>query len=346
MPMSYQREYTECLRVAVIGTGSHTYRNLLPTLNYLPVRLVALCARTNATVEATAKQYGCAAYTSTKAMYENEKPDAVFICVSPEKHPELVAEALSYGVHVWVEKPLGVRAAQIEELISLRGELTVVVGLKKAFAPAVVKAREIAESPKYGKLSSILAVYPMTMPLDGEAQLEQGLAPNWLKNGVHPLAFMSSVGGAAKTVTAIIGESGFGSVSIEFKNGVMGTLHLASTLQPSAESYHLFGESWQMDITGAKIELRRQGEFNYNYTSTYAPEGDAAGTIVWDLFNCVATLDNKAEFVQGFFNEMYHFCDCVLNKKAPEQGSLEQTLEVMKLYEAALISHGKPIEII
>ena len=344
--MSYQREYTKYLNVAVIGTGSHSYRNLLPTLNYLPVRLVALCARTGATVNTTAKQYGCAAYTSTKEMYEKENLDAIFICVSPEKHSALVAEALEYGVNVWVEKPIAVRATQIEDLIRLRGNKTVVVGLKKAFAPASVKAREIVNSPKYGSLSSILAVYPMTIPLDGERQLAEGLAPNWLKNGVHPLAFMHSIGGPVKTVTAIIGESGYGSVLLEFKNGVMGTLHLASGLQPSAEHYALFGQTWQMDITGAKIELRRQGNFEYNTTSTYAPEGDDHGTIVWDLHNCVATLENKSEFVQGFFNEMYHFCDCVLNNKAPELGSLEQALEIMKLYEAALISHGKPIEIV
>ena len=344
--MSYQREYTKFLRVAVVGTGSHTYRNLLPTLNYLPVRLVALCARTNATVETTAKQYGCAAYTSTKEMYEKEKPDAVFICVSPELHPALVAEALKYGVHVWVEKPVAVRAAQVEELIRLRGEKTVVVGLKKAFAPAAVKAREIANSAKYGGVSSILAVYPMTIPIDGERQLAENETPNWLRNGVHPLAFMQSIGGEVKSVTALIGESGYGCVSLQFKSGVMGTLHLASNIQPSAERYSVFGETWQMDINGARIELRRQGEFAYNTSTTYAPVGDDSGTIVWDLPNCLATLENKSEFVQGFFNEMYHFCDCVLSGKTPEQGSLEQALEIMKVYEAALISLGQPIEIV
>ncbi len=41
--MSYQRQFARTLRVGVVGVGSHAYRNVLPTLHYLPVRLAALC---------------------------------------------------------------------------------------------------------------------------------------------------------------------------------------------------------------------------------------------------------------------------------------------------------------
>ena len=37
--MSYQREFEQRLNVAVVGVGSHGYRNILPALHYLPVRL-------------------------------------------------------------------------------------------------------------------------------------------------------------------------------------------------------------------------------------------------------------------------------------------------------------------
>ena len=41
--MSYQREFARLFRVDLIGVGGHSYRNLLPALHYLPVRLVGLC---------------------------------------------------------------------------------------------------------------------------------------------------------------------------------------------------------------------------------------------------------------------------------------------------------------
>jgi predicted dehydrogenase len=41
--VSYQRDYDKRLDVAVIGVGGHSYRNILPALNFLPVRLKAVC---------------------------------------------------------------------------------------------------------------------------------------------------------------------------------------------------------------------------------------------------------------------------------------------------------------
>ena len=84
----------------------------------------------------------------------------------------------------------------------------------------------------------------------------------------------------------------------------------------------------------------------YRYTNTYAPEGFDHGTIVWDTSNCLATLENKAEFTQGFYNETRYFCDCVLEDRQPEIGTLEDALEMMKVYEAALLSDGEPVKIV
>ena len=48
---------------------------------------------------------------------------------------------------------------------------------------------------------------------------------------------------------------------------------------------------------------------------------------------------------RAFYNEMRYFCDCVLDSKPPEKGSLEFALEVMKVYEAGLVSEGDRIEL-
>ena len=41
--MSYQREFERKVRIGVVGLGSHSYRNLLPTLTFLPVEVAAFC---------------------------------------------------------------------------------------------------------------------------------------------------------------------------------------------------------------------------------------------------------------------------------------------------------------
>lgn len=122
--MSYQKSYETRLRIGVVGVGSHTYRNLLPTLNYLPVQLAAFCDLNVDATQTVADQYGVpAVYSSSKAMYEAEKLDAVLLSVSPNLHPELCLEALSYGLHVWMEKPPAMFSHEIEEMISARKEI-------------------------------------------------------------------------------------------------------------------------------------------------------------------------------------------------------------------------------
>lgn len=343
--MSYQREFQNRLNVGIIGIGSHSYRNILPAMNFLPIRLKAVCNRNADIGKATAAQYGCAHYTTPAEMYEREDIDAVFISVNALVHPQFVIEALDRGKHVWVEKPLALRAHEVEEILAHRKDRVVVVGFKKMFSPATQKAVEIVNSPKYGKLRSVLAIYPMTIPNDGPAVLERREVVNWLNNGVHPLSFMMAVGGAVSSVTALCNDAGHGAVVLQFATGAIGNLHLASGPQPRLERYAVYGESWQLDIENAKVTLQRGIPFVYKETTSYVPEGDDSGAIVWEPSNCMATLENQALFTQGMFFEMMHFCECVLGKVPAEKGTLEFALELMKVYEAVLLSGGKTIHL-
>lgn len=341
----YQRDYERKLNIGIIGAGSHCYRNILPVMNYLPVTIKAICDVNQLVAEKTAMQYNSHWYTRTSEMYSKENLDAVFISVGPSLHSALVIEALDNGMNVWVEKPIATRSSQVLEMISHRKDATVVVGLKKAFSPACIKIDEICKSPSYGSLQSILAVYPMSIESNGEDILAANDAPNWLRNGVHPLSFMMQIGGKVRSVTSITNEKGYGNVVLEFANGCMGTLHLASGPKPDFETYDFYGDNWKAHVEDSIIELDRGIEFNYGVTTTYAPSGFDNGKIVWAPSDCVATLENKALFKQGFYNETWYFCDCVLNNKKPERGTLEFAFEVMKVYEAAFMSHGKPVAI-
>ena len=345
--MSYQREFTKRLQVGMIGIGSHTYRNLLPTMNFLPVNLRAICVKRDVgRANITAAQYGgCSIYQDPDEMYGREELDAVFICVSPQAHPNLVCGALDAGLHVWLEKPPAMRASEVEEMIRHRGDSVVVVGFKKAFMPSAVKAREVAQSEEYGNLKSCLAIYPMSLPQEGPRILEERQSTIWLDNGVHPLSFLVSVGGKVAAVTTHTNGEGYGVCILEFENGVVGNFHLASGPHP-LETYALYGEDWHLSIANStRVVLQRGIPLEYGKTTTFAPDGFDSGAVVWEAPFCLASLENKALFVQGIFNEMKYFCDCVLTGETAEQGSLEFALEVMRVYEAALHSNGQTVKV-
>ncbi len=343
--MTYQREFEQKINVGIVGVGNHCYRNIIPALHYLPVTLKAVCDTNADLAKATAAQFGCHSYTQASEMYANENLDAALICVSAKLHPQLACEAFEAGLHVWLEKPPAMRASEVEDMIRARKDRVAVVGFKKAFMPSTEKAIEIVHSEKYGALHSILAVYPMSLPPNGKEVLESKTFTNWLANGIHPLSLMLAVGGKVAEVTAFAGKHGGGTCLLEFENGVVGNFHFASGPQPS-ESYGIFGKSWHLRIDNSlRVSLQRGIPFEYNRTFQYIPEGEDTGAVVWEPQNCLATLENKALFTQGMYGELKYFCDCVLNQQPAVKGSLEFALEVMKVYEAALISNGAAIRL-
>ena len=94
-----------------------------------------------------------------------------------------------------------------------------------------------------------------------------------------------------------------------------------------------------------RVTLQRGIPSQYGITTNYIPEGINSGAVTWEPQNSFATLENKALFTQGFFHEMEYFCEQVLAEKPAIEGSLEFALQVMKVYEAGLLSEGNRIEI-
>lgn len=347
--MTYQREYEKKLKVGLVGVGSHAYRNLLPVMNYLPVSLEAICDTNLPLAKKTAAQYGVKqCFENAVDMYRNAELDAVFLCVSPIHHPRLACDALDAGLHVWMEKPPALRASEIAEIIRHRKDKVVVVGFKKAFMPATEKAIEIFSTSEFGPLRSILAVYPMTIPEDGEAVLKDGSIPNWLRNGCHPLSLCMAVGGKVDAVTLHRAKHGDGICVLEFENGVIGNFHLAAGINKGQpiERYSFFADECHLVIdNGLRVTLQRGIPFNYGRNTSYLPAGTGDGAIVWEPQNREGTLENKALFTQGIFNEMDYFCTQALARTPAEKGSLEFALEVMKVYEAALLSKGTRVNL-
>lgn len=347
--MSYQREFEKKLDVAIVGVGSHAYRNVLPIMNFLPVSLRAICDINLERAQATADQYGVkAVYANAGDMYQNEELDAVFLCVSAYLHPQLACEAFDAGLHVWLEKPPAMLASEVKEMIRHRKDKVSVVGFKKAFMPSTQKVIEIFSTEGYGPLKSMLAVYNMTISEDGAGVLRDRKFTGWLANGCHPLSLMLAVAGSVSAVTVHRSADGGGVCVLEFADGAMGNFHMANGgngTQP-LERYSFFGNGCHAVIdNNLRVTLQRGIPFQYGRTVSYAPEGFDSGAVAWEPQNCLGTLENRASFTQGMYGEMRYFCDQILAGEPAVKGSLEFALEVMKVYEAALLSNGSRISI-
>lgn len=348
--MSYQRDFERRIRIGLVGAGKHAYRNLLPALHYLPVTLTAICDLDLERAQSAAREYGVkGVYQKTSEMCANEELDAVLLCVSPQAHPELACEAFEAGLHVWMEKPPATRAYQVRAMIEKRRDRVCVVGFKKVFMPSARKVVEIMSDPKYGPVQNMLGIYPGgPVPADGEQTLRDQVPNDWLANGVHPVSMMLGVGGPVAAVTMHRGRRSGSVCVLEFENGCIGTLHIATGAAASqpAERYLFVGRGCHVEIENSlRVTFQRGIPYRYGVTTNYISEGFDHGAIVWEPQNHLSTLENKSLFTQGIYGELKYFCDCVLEERKPELGTLEFAYDVMRVYEAGLLSDAQRVEL-
>lgn len=338
--MTLQRDHARRLRVGVVGAGGHTYRLLLPMLTFLPVELVAICDPQVALVEATARQYGVRAYASTETMYRSEQLDAVLIAVSAALHPRLCIEALEAGLHVWCEKPIAFRAAEVDRMIAARGDRTVMVGYKKAFMPAIRRVRDILEREASGELLSVLGEYPMTVPPDGAQVLAERRFTPWLSNGCHPLSAMVAIGGQVDAVTTHLGPGGAGCVVMEYSGGAIGNLHLCDGMRGVHERYDIFARDAHVTVENNLTVTWHRGGSPRSAGDFVPEELEGTGSVSWSIDNAFARTQSRLEMTQGFHGELMHFCEQALAGRPATDGTLEFARHVSAIYEAALLSSG------
>jgi polar amino acid transport system substrate-binding protein len=134
------------VRIAVIGAGSFAQNVLLPAIksdSRVELRTVVTTSGLGAT--SVAKRFGFAnAASDPAAVFDDPEVDAVVIATRHDSHASLAAEALRRGKAVFVEKPLAIDRAGLDDVAAARAEGTsdVMVGFNRRFAPATIAAKQ------------------------------------------------------------------------------------------------------------------------------------------------------------------------------------------------------------
>lgn len=143
------------VRVAVIGCGAIAQRRHIPEFASNPnVELVAFADPVIERAQEMATQYGGKSYASYEDLLANEKVDAVSVCTPNYLHASISIAAANAGAHVLVEKPMATTEEEGEQMIEAarRNGVYLMVGHNQRLMPPHVKARELYESGKLGKV--------------------------------------------------------------------------------------------------------------------------------------------------------------------------------------------------
>ncbi|MEK4372544.1 MULTISPECIES: Gfo/Idh/MocA family protein [Paenibacillus] len=143
------------IKVAVFGCGAIAERRHIPEYAANEnVELVAFADPVVERAEKMAETYGGKAYSSYEELLANETVDAVSVCTPNYLHAPMAIAAANAGKHVLVEKPMAVSTEEGEQMIEAakKNGVYLMVGHNQRLMPPHVKAKEILESGKLGKV--------------------------------------------------------------------------------------------------------------------------------------------------------------------------------------------------
>lgn len=351
------------VRAALIGCGSHAFRNIVPTFPFMPIRLVATCDHDGERAQAFATKFGAgAAFDDHRAMLDTEDLDAVFVVAGLDDHgrpqyPPLALDCVEAGAHVWIEKP---PAATTEEIDGLRAAAAqagrhVMVGFKKMFAPANAKAKQLIDAPDFGRVQLVRLEYPQRIPtVDELVRFSAVREPNpgavsFLDHLCHPASLLVYLVGMPDTMFYERTPAGAGVATFTYATGVIATLSftwggawidgMERTSIHSANGRHVVVDN------NVRVEYHRLPVPGYgDVADFYGADLDAA-TVVWQPEFSLGQLYNKGLVVLGYYDEVAEFCRCVLEDRPPTSGTLEQARHVTRLFEAFADGPGTIIKL-
>lgn len=355
------------ITAAVIGCGSHAFRNIFPTFQFAPVRLVATCDLELAKAEAFASKFGASrAYDDHRRLLDNEDVDAMFLVLGYDEHgrpqyPGLALDCLAAGRHVWMEKPPAASTAQIEKLQAAARDAgrQVMVGFKKMFMPANEHAHRLIHGDDFGAVSLARLEYPQYVPTVDEFERyavgEAGggeAVPGviaFLDHLCHPASLLLHLLGMPQTLSYERSTYGAGSATFSYASGALATLDftwgaafldgLERTVVVSNKGRHVVVEN-NLKVSYHRLPFSGYGDVADFYTAP--PE---RATAVWEPEFSLGQLYNKGLFTLGYVGEVTEFAAAVVEGRPPAKAGLDHAWQVTRLFQAFAAGPGTRIDL-
>lgn len=312
------------VRVAVIGVGAPWHH--LPALARLPdVALMGLCDIDETRLRDAGRTCGVSAlFTEYHVMLDRVAPQAVFVLPSVMHTVEVATHCLDRGLHVFVEKPPGIRADQTRALARLaraRGVLSM-VGFNRRFHPLVTAARTVMA--RNGPPSAIVAEWwkPLLMDDMGQTFPSPVLEHLLSVTTIHSVDLLRFLGGEVESVQAMGGRVYSPHLDavhalLRFRSGGTGIL-LSDYHTTKLERLQVHGRGWLVELSGTDAPYREGRVFDGGeWRPLVLPPGERTDA-------------------DGFFEEDQHFIASVAagHPPGPQGSDLEDAVRSMELAEA------------
>lgn len=144
-------------RVAVIGAGGIAGRHLAALWDMAQAQCVAIADLNREKAETNARMFGVQAYQSYTEMLEREKPDIAIVTLPHHLHREAVEQCAARGIHLLLEKPMGISVAECDVMMqaAAAGGVTLLIGHTQHYLPENRAAKEWIDAGWLGRLIQV-----------------------------------------------------------------------------------------------------------------------------------------------------------------------------------------------
>ncbi len=255
--------------VGIIGSGSFATNVLIPLLRKQSVELVSVASANGLSGAHAARKFGFARSTTDyRTIIDDPAIEAVFITTRPVSHPGMVAEALSAGKHVFVEKPLAIDRAGLRtvcEAYDRAHDRQLLVGFNRRFSPQAIQMQKLLAGRSLPACLSMLVNAGHIAPdhwtqdpaINGGRIIGEGChwfdLMSYLVQSPIVSVHASTVGSnraATAKLTEVPTQADQISITLTFADGSIGTLHYFANGHRGfpKETLHVFCEGRVLEL--------------------------------------------------------------------------------------------------
>lgn len=249
------------MKVAIIGCGLIGRKRALALVN---TDTLVACCDTNPTIaDQFSKDFKCVGYLNPVQLIQEINCQIIIISVINKFAHDICILALRKGVHVLVEKPLGLNDIESLNMVKLakQNNLVLKTGFNHRFHPSILKAKNLLEQGLIGDLLFIRSNYGHGSRIGMETEWRSSKllcgGGELLDQGVHIIDLarwfageMKTVYGKVKTKFWDIEVEDNAFVLLESQNGVDIQFHVSWTNWKNVFIFEIFGSKGYLKING------------------------------------------------------------------------------------------------
>ena len=284
------------IRIGVVGLGNIAQQHIKNVLegHVRHAKLTAICSRSESDYT---RSLGVAHFTDYRELIASRLCDAVVVATPTYSHLDVGAAVLDAGLHLMMEKPMGLSIAEGEELVARANHSDAVAALmlNQRADPLFLRMREIVVSGDLGDLIRIN--WTMTNWFRPEVYFQvSDWRATWRGEGggvlvnqcIHNLDILQWICGMPSSLRAFCRFGRFHDVEVEddvtayleYDNGATGIFVGSTGEAPGNNRFEIIGDSGSLVFDGKTLTVSRNevstAQFNRETREMFGMPGSSS----------------------------------------------------------------------